>query len=174
MVGMVPMMLPGEENEMTRACRAEPSHEQDGYTYRREAVDAVRSRITLLEGRDRLIMKMYYENGVSATQIAALMGVSTSTVSRRIKTLSRRLVGDKYQNCTRNSHRLSSEELEIARDHFIRGLSLRSIAAEQGCSFYRIREIVRKIKLLGEIGGTRAPTANPTSKPTVEIAEGFG
>jgi predicted DNA-binding protein YlxM (UPF0122 family) len=126
----------------------------------------VRNRITLLDGRDRLIMKMYYENGASATQIAALMGVCTSTVSRRIKTLSRRLVGHKYQNCTRNRHRLSSEELEIARDHFIRGLSLRSIASRRDCSFYRIREIVRKIKLLGEIGRATGHTANSPPEPT--------
>ena len=148
---------------MSERIQTEVSHAEVGYIHRREAIDLLRSRIGLLAGRDRLIMKMYYDNGASATRIAALMGVSTSTVARRIKTLSKRLVAQKYQNCTRNRQRLSSEELDIARDHFIRGLSLRSIAAERDCSFYRVREIIRRIRLLTETGGERTASGKPAS-----------
>ncbi len=146
------------------------SPQKSPYVDKRQAIEVLRSRISLLDGRDRLIMKMYYDKGASTTEIAALMRVSTSTVSRRIKTLSRRLVGHKYQNFTRNRHRLDPEEFEIARDHFIRGMSLRSIAAERDCSFYRIREILRRIKLLADCSAKTSPAA-PASQSQMDNSE---
>ena len=130
-------------------------YSNENHIARRDAIDLLRSRIDLLAGRDRLIMRMYFDNGASARRIAALLDVSASTIGRRIRTLSKRLLATGYRNCIHNNRDFTAVELQIARDHFVRGLSLRAIAAERNCSVYRIRETIRKIKLVTEITTSR-------------------
>jgi predicted DNA-binding protein YlxM (UPF0122 family) len=122
----------------------------DGRIARRDAIDLLRNRIGLLAGKDRLIMRMYFDDGASARRIAALLNVSASTIARRIQTLSKRLLTAGHRHYINNGHNFTHAELQIAKDHFIRGMSLRSIAAQHNCSVYRIRETIRKIKLITE------------------------
>ncbi len=115
-------------------------------TENREVAEMLCNRASVLIDTDRTIMQMYFERGASMCSIAELMGVSTSSIARRIKAIVRRLTGDTYRRYVRNEHRLSPDDLEIARDHFIRGLSMRAIARKRQCSFYSIRQSVQRIK----------------------------
>ena len=50
----------------------------------RDRIDMLRSRVNLLIGKDKLLMKMYLENGNSFRQMARLAGVNETCIARRI------------------------------------------------------------------------------------------
>ena len=117
-----------------------------GRDERRGRVELLVSRLGLLSGMDRLIMTMYLVNGNSFRQIAQLMGVNESNVSRRIRRLIRRISDGEYMVCLRNRGRFSREEMEIAREYFLLGWSMKRIARERGMTFYRVRKMVKRIE----------------------------
>jgi predicted DNA-binding protein YlxM (UPF0122 family) len=117
-----------------------------GRRERRGRVDLLVSRLELLSGMDKVIMTMYLVNGNSFRQIAQLMGVNESNVSRRIRRLIRRISDGGYITCLRNRGRFSREELDIAREYFLLGWSMNRIARERGMTYYRVRGMVKRIE----------------------------
>lgn len=117
-----------------------------GRRQRRGRVDLLVSRIELLSGMDRVIMTMYLVNGNSFRQIAQLMGVNESNVSRRIRRLIKRISDGGYITCLRNRARFSREELDIAREYFLLGWSMNRIARERAMTFYSVRKMVKRIE----------------------------
>jgi RNA polymerase sigma factor (sigma-70 family) len=81
-----------------------------GRRERRGRVDLLVSRIELLGGMDKVIMTMYLVNGNTFRQIAQLMGVNESNVSRRIRRLIKRISDGGYMTCLRNRERFRREE----------------------------------------------------------------
>ena len=117
----------------------------------REQLDLLRSRIQLLTGKDRIMMSMYFENGISFGQIAALCGMSEARLTRRMRAVTKRLMDGRYIACIRNRHRFTLMELGLARDNFLLGLSYRKIAVKRNLSFYRVRETMSRVKrMIGE------------------------
>ena len=114
----------------------------------RNRIDALRSRVGLLAGKDKLLMTMYLENGNSFRQIARLTGVNISTVARRIHKLAKRLTNGEYITCLRNREKFTGAELVIVKDYFLVGLTRREIAAKRNCSVYRVRKILKKVQQL--------------------------
>jgi len=121
---------------------------------RREQVDLLVSRLDLLEGRAKVMMKMHFENGNSFRQIARLLGVSETCVARRVRRISDRLLDGRYFACLRNRDRLTSLQISVARDYFIRGLTQSKIAETRRLSLYRVGQTIREIQ--GVIGQTQA------------------
>jgi predicted DNA-binding protein YlxM (UPF0122 family) len=72
--------------------------------------------------------------------------VSESTIARRIHKLTRRLIDGKYMTCLRNREKFTRREMDIAADYFLRGLSLKKIAAKRGWSYYSVYESMKKIR----------------------------
>lgn len=114
----------------------------------RNRIDALRSRVGLLAGKDKLLMTMYLENGNSFRQIARLTGVNISTVARRIHKLAKRLTNGEYITCLRNREKFTGAELVIVKDYFLVGLTRREIAAKRNCSVYQVRKILKKVQHL--------------------------
>jgi len=113
---------------------------------RRDMVEVLRRRVELLRGKDRLMMKMYLENGNTVSQLARLAGVNQSSVYRRIRRLTKRLIDGEYIRCLKSGHEFSRLELEIAREHFLDGKTYKEIAERIGCTCYRVNKIVRSIR----------------------------
>lgn len=113
---------------------------------RREMVEALRRRVDLLRGRDRLLMKMYLENCNTIGQLARLSGRNPSSVYRRIRRLTRLLVDGEYIRCLKSREKFSRLELEIAREHFLDGKNYKEIAERHGLTRYRVGKIVRSIR----------------------------
>jgi len=129
----------------------------------RQRIDLLRSRVGLLEGRDKALMEMYLGNGVSFRKMAAVAGVNEVTIARRIHKLIKRLLDGEYITCLRNRGRFTKFELDVARDYFLSGLSQRRIASKRRCSVYRVRLTLQKIDRLvrlaahpGQTGGAKA------------------
>jgi len=112
----------------------------------RTRIDLLRSRMNLLTGKDKLLMTMYLDKGSSFRQMARLAGVNDSNIARRIHKLIKRLTDGQYITCLRNRSKFTKTEMVIARDYFLTGLSMKKIAAKQHLTYYRVREILKKIQ----------------------------
>jgi predicted DNA-binding protein YlxM (UPF0122 family) len=119
----------------------------------RDEIDLLRGRLNLLNGKDKVLMTMYLENGNSFRQIARLTGISDTSIARRINRLTKRLLDSQYIICLRNRDKLSGEQMNIAKDYFLRGLSIRKIAIKRHRSFYHVRETMKKIQSILEDSG---------------------
>ena len=108
--------------------------------------DVLRNRIDLLDGKDRLLMTMYLENDYSLFQISKVTGMCEASISRRIKRLTKKLLEGRYITCLRNSDKFNRYQMVLAKDYFLRGLSMREITIKRYCSLYHVRENISKIK----------------------------
>jgi hypothetical protein len=123
----------------------------------RERGDLVRRRLGLLAGKDKLVMKMYWEKELTCGEIGELADVDESTIARRIDKLTKRLLDGEYIECLRNHEKFSQSELDMAREHFVAGLTWRKIAKKQHCSLYSIRKTMKKIRSVIGPRKTRRP-----------------
>ncbi len=114
----------------------------------RDRIDLLRGRANMLTGKDKLLMTMYLKNGNSFRQIARLAGVSEAAIGRRIRKITKRLLNGEYITCLRSRDEFTKTEMDIAKDYFLLGLSIRKIVAERHCSYYLVRETLKKIQQL--------------------------
>ena len=112
----------------------------------RDRADLLRSRLCMLSGQDRLLMTMYWENGISIRQISRLTGISRSTIDRRLNKLTRRLMKGEYIIYLRNSKKFNKKEMAIAKDYILLGKSMKKIAEKRETSYYHVRNILGNIK----------------------------
>lgn len=114
----------------------------------RDRIELLRSRASLLTGKDKLLMTMYLENGNSFRQIAQLTGVNEACIARRIYKVTKRLLDGEYITCLRNRDKLTKTEMGIAKDYFLSGLSTKKIAKKHDSTYYRVRKTLKKIQRL--------------------------
>jgi predicted DNA-binding protein YlxM (UPF0122 family) len=108
--------------------------------------ELLRSRLDLLDGKDKFLMKLYLEDGYSIFQISRLISVSEASISRRIKKLEKQLLDGKYLDCLRNRNKFYKYQMAIAKDHFLTGLSIREISKKRKLSVYQVRETITQVK----------------------------
>lgn len=119
-----------------------------GKTGEQDSIDILCSRVGLLAGMDKVLMTMHLRNGASIRQIARLTGMSVSKTSRKITRLSGLLLENEYLICLRNRRMFTVLEVDIARDYFLQGRSVREIAIRRKNSYYNIQKTIRKIERL--------------------------
>ena len=112
----------------------------------RAQIDVLRSRLDLLDGKDRLLMTMYLENGYSVFKISKVTDLCQGSIARRIKRLQKILLEGRYITCLHNRDRFNRYQMEIAKDYFLKDLSIRQITIKRLRSYYHIRETILKIK----------------------------
>lgn len=112
----------------------------------RDEIELLYSRVSLLNGKDKLLMTMHLQQGNTFRQLAQLAGVNETTIARRIRKIKKRLINSKYITCLRNRSKFTKDELEIAREHFLMGLAMRKIAEEHQLSYYHVRKTIKKIR----------------------------
>ncbi|MFA5555288.1 MAG: hypothetical protein WDA68_12170 [Phycisphaerae bacterium] len=112
----------------------------------RNRLETYRSRLEFLNEPDRILVKMFLDNANSYRQISKLLGVSVSTVSRRIEKITNRLSSENFSDVLRSRDSLAAVHLELAKDYFVRGLTIRALSDKYKTSFYRIWKILRDIK----------------------------
>jgi transposase-like protein len=117
-----------------------------GTADRRRAGEILWSRMHLLTGEDRALLQMYLERGSTFCQMARLMGVSPTSVARKVRRIIRRLLDDTYALCMANRDDFTGRELALIKDYFVRGLSMARISGEHDVTFYRVRAAVAKAR----------------------------
>ncbi len=119
----------------------------------RDENDLLRSRLILLDGKDKVLMSMYLENGNSFRQIARLTGISEARIARRIHGLTKRLIDGQFIVCLRNRDKFTTEQMTIAKDYFLIGLSISKIATTRRRSCYHVRQTIKNIQnILNDCG----------------------
>jgi len=108
----------------------------------RDPGERLRIRAAQLVGEDRALMALYLEGGNSYRQIARLTGQYPTSVARRIRRITRRLLDETYPLCLQNRAAFSVFELAVIKDHLARGFSYREICHRRHASLYRIQSIV--------------------------------
>jgi predicted DNA-binding protein YlxM (UPF0122 family) len=103
-------------------------------------------------------MEMYMDKGATCGQIARLMRVQETRISRRIRKIERRLLDGEYITCLRNRERFTAGQMRIARDYFLTGMSMREIAEKHNKTYYAVYQTLSKIRRLVEIDKPRKPS----------------
>ena len=111
----------------------------------RAQIELLRSRLYLLDDKDRLMMTVYLENGNNTFQISRLTGMCRTSIARRINILTMRLLDGRYITCLRNRRKFSKHQIAIARDYFLTGLSIKTIALKRRRSRYRVGQTIKEI-----------------------------
>jgi uncharacterized protein YerC len=119
--------------------------EQDRRSFFTSQLDTLKARCELLSGMDRALMDMLLQGQCKYADLAVLLGISASALSRRVQRLIG-ILGGRYSVCLRDRRRLSPLESKIARLIFLDGWTLRQIAGHTGISLYRVRKIAKKFK----------------------------
>jgi predicted DNA-binding protein YlxM (UPF0122 family) len=117
----------------------------------RDSIDLLRSRLSILSGQDKLMMTMYWENGNTLRQISTLAGVSRLCIARRIDKITKRLMEGPYIICLRNRDKFTRRQMVIAKEYYLLGLSMKKIAGKRDWSYYRVRQILQRIKSVLEL-----------------------
>ncbi len=112
----------------------------------RDRIELLHNRVNLLKGKDKLLMTMYLDNSNSFRQMGRLAGMDETSISRRINGIIERLIDGKYIACLRNRDKLTANEMIIAKEYFLLGLSIRKIAAKRQWTYHRTRQIIKKIQ----------------------------
>jgi predicted DNA-binding protein YlxM (UPF0122 family) len=120
-----------------------------------QLIDLLRARVSILSGKDRTLMQMYLESGLTFGQMARVAGVNECTIARRIHKLTCLLLDSEYITCLRNRRRFSSLELSIARDHYFDDLGHKKIAKRRNVTVYQVRKTLRKIQELDRVSNNQ-------------------
>lgn len=122
------------------------SQKRDKTRVWREQLELLQDRSHLLCPEDRLLVKLYVQTGDSIRQIAHLLGQNRATVARRIGKIVRRLADQQYLSCVQNRDRLTHRQLKLARDYFLRGLSLRELTSKHNMTYHQVRTHIQVLK----------------------------
>jgi transposase-like protein len=109
---------------------------------RRDQAERIWTRADLLGNEDRTLLRLHLDHGSSYRQIARLMGVRPTTVARRIRRITKRLLDDTYPACRRHRTCFSPLQLAVIRDFFARGMTMRNISRKHHITYYRVRSTV--------------------------------
>jgi predicted DNA-binding protein YlxM (UPF0122 family) len=141
----------GEDYVMNKIHENIPQSSVKAKAEYRDRIDLLRSRVWLLTGKDKMLMTMYMENGNSFRQMARLSGVNEANIARRIHKVTKRLINGEYITCLRNRDKFDNGELDVAKDYFLDGLSMKKIAKKHGSTYYSVRKTLKKIQSLIKI-----------------------
>lgn len=112
----------------------------------RDRLDLLRSRVSLLTGKDRLLLTMYLEKGNTFRQMARLAGVNETSIARRIRKLTKRLTDSRYITYLRNRDRFTKTQFAIAKDRFLTGMTIKEIAQKYQLTRYSVRKSLEHIR----------------------------
>jgi DNA-directed RNA polymerase specialized sigma subunit len=119
--------------------------EQDRKPFLAGQLDTLKARCQLLSGMDRVLMELFLQGQCKYADLAILMGISESALSRRVRRLIG-ILGGRYSICLCRYRQLSHLEWKVARLAFLDGWTLQQIAGHTGMSLYRIRQVTQKLK----------------------------
>ncbi len=110
-----------------------------------KTIELLRNRLFLLTGKDRVLMTMYLDDGHNFRQLSQLTGCNESSIARKIRTLSSRLLTCEYITCLKNRSKFTATELTIAKHYFLLGLPMKKIAVQTQRSYYSVRKTIKRI-----------------------------
>jgi DNA-binding CsgD family transcriptional regulator len=111
--------------------------------------DIIQSRSKLLNRTDRILVHLVSEGNYKNVELAALLGISESSLTYHIGRLTK-ILGHEFNTFFRQPLASGADEWKVARMAYLNGRSLRAISRHTGLSMYRVRKITAKLKTHSE------------------------
>jgi DNA-directed RNA polymerase specialized sigma subunit len=121
---------------------------QDRTLNLRSKVEKIRKRAEQLAEPERTLVRMFLDNANSFRQISQLLGISEASVSRRVKKIIGRLSDPSIDGVLNKGDKLGRRQRKIARDFFLRGMTVKKIAHKYGMTYYNTRRIINLLRKL--------------------------
>ena len=104
-------------------------------------------RAAMLRAEERVLVELAVRGGRSHRQIAALVGGTPGSITRKLQRLSRRLsdplvLALLHPNCT-----LEPQERQLGVEHFLCGLSAKELATKHQIPAVRVRRVLHSLQL---------------------------
>ena len=104
-------------------------------------------RIDLLAEREKALVRLFM-NSQKFRIMAKSAAISEATIARRLKKIARLISSDDFITALTKTNDLSTEEMEIIKGHFVKGLSIKTIGKNTGLSRYKIKKIIIQMRNL--------------------------
>ena len=104
-------------------------------------------RIDLLADQQKAFVRLFM-NCQKFRTMAKSAAVSEATIARRLKKIARLISSDDFITALTKTNDLSTEEMEIIKGHFVKGLSIKTIGKNTGLSRYKIKKIIIQMRNL--------------------------
>lgn len=119
---------------------------------RREMVDVIVARSSVLAPADAALVQSVYGDGRSIASVAVLLGCDERKVRRRVKRLVARLGSAPFLYVLSHRHTWPSSRRRVAEACFLRGLSIRQAADELKLTYHAVRRQVEAVGALIQAG----------------------
>ncbi len=113
---------------------------------RRLQTERVLMRASWLAPADRALVEQVLQRGVRPHQIAAIAGVTTRTIQRRLARLIDRLTDPDCEFILRHHRQWDKPAGDVAIAIWIRGLTFRQTAEQLGMTLHNVRQQVQMIR----------------------------
>jgi hypothetical protein len=108
--------------------------------------DILQARCKLLNPTDQILFRLAAGGHFTYAQMAALAGISVSSLTHRIRRLTS-ILSRQYPELFRPSQKPGALDWKITRMACLQDQSIRAIARRTGLSLYQIRKIVSELKM---------------------------
>jgi len=125
-------------------------------------IELFQLRSELLSSKDRALMQMIFDNGTTFDQIAKLTGQNASTISRRFKNLSQKLIARELITLLHRRKDFNVSDISIVQEYYLRGQSQKTIARKLSISLYRVRSTLETVRSI--IYEHRVPEPHDTKR----------
>ena len=109
-------------------------------------LERVLERAEFLNGQDRVMVQSLRRGDLYFWEIAELMGISRSALTRRWQRLLRRLADPLIAALIEGPKGLREEFRQIGIEHYLQGLSVRVVAEKHRMSPWEVRQILRFVR----------------------------
>ncbi len=123
---------------------------------KRELADRVLMRSAWVDPPERELLEQVLGRGVRPESIAAVSGVSTRTIQRRVASLVKRLTHPDVEMVLRRHGRWAPKTSSVALAIWVRKRTLRDTSMELGLSLHEVRQQVQLVR--GLLTAGRAET----------------
>lgn len=118
----------------------------------------VLARARFLEERDRRVVELLLRGDLTRSDMAALIGVNASTLTRRVQRVVARLHDPMVVALIEGRGALPDEHRQLGVEHFLQGKSIGELAELHRMSEWEVRRMVEQIR--GWFAGLRAEIPN--------------
>jgi len=139
----------------------------------RDLYETVLNRAHFLEAPDQALLEQVIGRGVRPIEVAKVAGLSTRTVQRRVRLLTRRLLDPRVEYVLRHYHQWPAPLSQIALGVWARQWTLRKTADRLGLSLHQVRQHVAAVRGLIDAGLPRRRRIRriPRNQPIADLAQ---
>ncbi len=104
------------------------------------------ARVALLPAAQRALVALFLSSR-SFRILAKAADANEAAVARKLRSIAGRIINAHFLTAL-SQEKLSGKKIEVIRDHFVKGLSIKTIAQKTGLSRYRITKIIKQMRTL--------------------------